>query len=45
MDKDKVKRWYEWKMWTKEMVSDAVKKGKLKAEDYKYITGEDYIEY
>lgn len=44
MDKDKVKQWYEWGIWTKEMVANAVEKEKLTAEDYLYITGEKYAE-
>lgn len=44
MDKEKVKQWYEWKIWTKEMVSNAVEKDKLSTEDYLYITGEYYAE-
>lgn len=38
----KIKRWYEYGMWTKEMVKNAVVKGKITAEEYKEITGEDY---
>lgn len=44
MDKDKVKQWYEWGIWTKDMVKNAVSKGKLAEEDYLYITGEVYME-
>ena len=42
MDKDKVKNWYTWGIWTKEMVANAVAKGKLSADDYLYITGLEY---
>ena len=42
MDKDKVKQWYTWGIWTKDMVANAVAKNKLTAEDYLYITGEVY---
>lgn len=44
LDKEKVKNWYKWGIWTKKMVGDAVAKGKLTADDYKEITGEDYTE-
>ena len=43
MDRNKVKNWYTWGMWTKEMVADAVRKNKLTEEDYLYITGEEYV--
>ena len=42
LDKTKVKQWYTWGLWTKDMVSNAVAKGKLTADDYKEITGKDY---
>ena len=42
MDKNKVKQWYDWGIWTKDMVTSAVKKGKLSIEDFLYITGEEY---
>ena len=42
LDMNKVKYWYEHKMWTKKMVADAVKKEKITAADYKEITGEDF---
>lgn len=44
LDKEKVKNWYKWGIWTKEMVANAVAKNKLTADDYKEITGEDYAE-
>ena len=40
---EKVKYWHEHDIWTKKMVVDAVKKGKLTEENYKEITGEEYI--
>lgn len=43
MDREKVKQWYEWGVWTKDMVANAVKKDKLSKEDYLYITGEEFI--
>ena len=42
LDKNKVKQWYEWGMWSKSMVKNAVAKGRLSPSDYKEITGEDY---
>lgn len=42
LNKDKVKQWYKWGMWTVDMVKNAVAKGKLTADDYKEITGEEY---
>lgn len=44
MDRDKVKKWYDWGIWTDTMVATAVKKGELTAEDYLYITGKEYTE-
>lgn len=41
--KDKITKWYNFGLWTKEMVANAVEKGKITADDYKEITGEDYI--
>jgi len=40
--KDKIKRWYEYKLWTKTMVGNAVKKGVITADEYKEIVGEKY---
>lgn len=37
-----IKRFYDKKFWTKEMVRDAVKAEKITAEEYKQITGENY---
>lgn len=42
LDKDKVKRWFNWGIWTKTMVKDAVVKGTLTEDDYLYVTGETY---
>ena len=41
--KDKIVRWYKMKLWTKDMVADAVKKIVITAEDYFEITGEVYV--
>lgn len=38
-----IKRFYERKLWTKSMVGDAVFAGKITEEQYKEITGEDYV--
>ena len=43
LDVSKVKRWHKMKLWTKEMIADAVKSGDLTKEQYKEITGEEYI--
>lgn len=42
MDIEKLKKWYKFKIWTKSMLTDAVKKEKITAADYKEITGEDF---
>ncbi|MDY3233210.1 MAG: XkdX family protein [Erysipelotrichaceae bacterium] len=39
---EKIKYWYSTKMWNLQKVKDAVKKGKITAEQYKDITGEEY---
>ena len=39
----KIKGWYEAGWWTKCMVKDAVVKEKIAADEYKGITGEDYV--
>ena len=44
LDKEKVKNWYKWGMWSKAMVQNAVKKGTLTPEEYEEITGEVYTE-
>ena len=38
----KIKKYYEAGLWSKVMVANAVVKGKITAEQYKEITGEDY---
>lgn len=43
LDVSKVKKWYKMKLWNKDMLVDAVKKGNLTAESYTEITGEEYI--
>lgn len=37
---EKVKDYFDKKLWNKKRVADAVKKGKITAEEYKEITGE-----
>lgn len=39
---EKIKRWYEEGLWTKAMVRNAVRKGKITAEQYEKIVGEPY---
>lgn len=39
----KIKGWYEAGWWTKKMVKNAVIKKWITAEEYKIITGEDYV--
>ncbi len=39
-----IKKNYERGLWVKQMVAVAVKKGVITAEQYKEITGEEYIE-
>lgn len=41
---DKVKKYYQMGFYTKKMVADFVKKGKITPTEYKLITGEDYTE-
>lgn len=38
-----IKRYYDNQLWTIEQVKVAVGKGKITEEEYKEITGEDYI--
>ncbi|QQP83939.1 XkdX family protein [Pediococcus acidilactici] len=40
-----VKSWYNTtpKLWTNDMVAEAVKYGNITADQYKKITGEDYV--
>lgn len=37
---EKIKRYYEAGVWNRQMVKNAVKKGKITAEEYETITGE-----
>ena len=39
---EKISKWYEQGLWSKEMVANAVKKDVITAEEYKSITGEVY---
>lgn len=39
--KEKIKKWYP-KLWTLEMVKNAVIKGVITKDEYREITGEDY---
>ena len=39
----KIKGWYEAGWWTKWMVKNAVVKEKITEDEYKDITGEDYV--
>lgn len=39
----KIKGWYEAGYWTLTMVKNAVIKGKITADEYKEITGTDYV--
>lgn len=39
----KIKKWYKYGIWTKEMVAEAAKSGVITAAQYKEITGEDLI--
>ena len=39
---EKIKAWYESGLWSKAMVRNAVRKGKITAEQYTEITGEPY---
>lgn len=38
-----IKDWYDDEAWNKQQVKDAVVKGKITPEQYKTITGEDYV--
>ena len=40
---ERIKRYYELGVWTKERVRQAVEKGWLSAEEYAGITGESYV--
>lgn len=39
---EKIKKYYDAGLWTEKMVSNAVAKKKITAEQYKEITGTDY---
>lgn len=39
---EKIKRYYDAGVWNRQMVKNAVKKGKITAEEYETITGEKY---
>lgn len=39
---EKIKRYYEIRMWTKTMVKNAVVKGKITTYEYEAIVGEKY---
>ena len=39
---DRIKKYYDAGLWTAKMVGNAVVKGKITAEQYKEITGDDY---
>lgn len=41
---EKVKYYYDNELWTKYRVAEAVKKNWITPEEFKEITGEDYIE-
>lgn len=40
---EKIKYYYDNNYWTKEMVGNAVVKGKITSDQYKEITNEDYV--
>lgn len=40
---EEIKEGYEWDIWKKEDVREAVVKGKITQEEYKMIIGEDYV--
>lgn len=39
---EKIRKYYAAGAWNKAMVKNAVKKGKITAEEYRKITGDDY---
>ena len=39
---ERVKMWYDTMRWTKEMVANAVVKGRITADEYQAITGDAY---
>ena len=38
----KIRQWYAVGIWTRSMVLDAVRKGKITEEEHREITGEEY---
>lgn len=38
-----IQRWHQMKIWSKEMVADAVVAGKITADQYKQIIVEEYV--
>ena len=40
---EKYRQWYESGIWTKQMLKNVVKKGKLTTEEYEEITGEKFL--
>ncbi len=40
---EQIKYYYEVRLWKKWMVANAVEQGAITAEEYKAITGEDYV--
>lgn len=40
---EKIKSYFDRGLWTAEMVSNAVVKGKITVDEYKQITGLDYV--
>ena len=40
---EKIKKFYDLGLWTKDMVKDAVVKGIITPEEYEEITGEKYV--
>ena len=39
-----IKKYYDKGLWTQKMVGDGVYAGKITVDEYKGITGEDYVE-
>ena len=40
---DRIKRFYDTNLWTKEMVADGVKVNRITEEQYEKITGDEYV--
>ena len=40
---EKIKKFYDMGLWSKEQVRNAVDKGVITPEEYKEITGEEYV--